>query len=228
MEICDSKHGESCLGHATRSGRASKTARLFRPIYVERKTIKELTNIKLDSFKYVALSYVWGKDQKFKLNSTNYSQLLQKDFLVSLRPAQMIVDALLLTEKLSIPYIWVDALCIIQDDDNDKGGQLGMMADIYRRAYLTVIVASVIDADSGISGLRAGTSTKVQQQLVLGRQTGSELSESSHGPPISLFTTLRRSSHHFLEGTEWFKRGWTLQERALSSRTLAFTEERAY
>ena len=76
--------------------------------------------------------------------------------------------------------------------------------------------------------LRTGTRSKIQQQLVLGRQTGSEISEPSHGPPFSLLTTLRPSSHHFLEWTEWFKRGWTPQEIVLSSRILAFTEDQAY
>ena len=197
---------------------------------MENKCVKEFTNVKLEDINYMALSYVWGGPQTSLLTTENRPGLLKPGSIVLDTLSETIADALLLAEKLSIPYLWVDALNIIQNDDNDKKDQIGMMADIYGSAYITTIAASGIDAHAGLPGLRAGTRTtkQIQQELVISKPKDGV---GNPGANLSMLTTLRmpvRKPAHFLEGTPWFTRGWTLQERALSQRVITFTEEQVY
>ncbi|KAF9477232.1 HET-domain-containing protein [Pholiota conissans] len=96
---------------------------------------------------YCALSYVWGGEQKQKTTKSNISTYIHEGINVAL--PQTIADAVLVTAKLGIRYLWVDALCIIQDSSEDKDSELGIMAHIYRDAYLTICASSAFRADHG-------------------------------------------------------------------------------
>ncbi|KAK0619560.1 heterokaryon incompatibility protein-domain-containing protein [Immersiella caudata] len=89
---------------------------------------------------YVALSYCWGKDGG---NLCTYTTNLDKHTtgipIASL--PQTIKDAILACNHLGQRYLWVDALCIIQDDPDDKITQIPQMADIYSGALLVLSAA---------------------------------------------------------------------------------------
>ncbi len=61
-------------------------------------------------------------------------------------------DALVLTAALRGKYLWVDALCIIQDDHADKLEMLPWMHLIYSAAQLTIIAAAGTDCGAGLPG----------------------------------------------------------------------------
>ncbi|KAF9479152.1 HET-domain-containing protein [Pholiota conissans] len=96
---------------------------------------------------YCALSYVWGGEQYQKTTTSNINTYVREGINVVL--PQTISDAILVTNKLGIRYLWVDALCIIQDSSEDKDNELGIMARIYRDAYLTISALSAFRADHG-------------------------------------------------------------------------------
>lgn len=65
---------------------------------------------------YTALSYCWGIDPGVKLDSSNEADL-QNSIPLGMLPST-VRDALLLTRRLGIQYIWVDCLCIMQGKDD--------------------------------------------------------------------------------------------------------------
>lgn len=102
------------------------------------------------------------------------------------------------------------------------------VAEIYRSAFLTIIAASGEDAEAGLAGLRPGTRSFQQREIVV-------ISPDQDQPGLSLLSVCKRVPKEFGEffdmldedadNSTWNTRGWTLQERALSRRNLIFTEE---
>jgi Heterokaryon incompatibility protein (HET) len=59
-----------------------------------------------------------------------------------------------LIQKLGKRYLWVDALCITQDDAESKNQDIRHMDRIYGQAYSTIVALTGVDANSGLSGIR--------------------------------------------------------------------------
>ena len=67
---------------------------------------------------YVALSYCWGGDQMAKTVKSRVTDY-EKDIPLHTLP-QTIQDAIVVTRGIGLRYLWVDAMCIIQDDGDDN------------------------------------------------------------------------------------------------------------
>jgi hypothetical protein len=95
---------------------------------------------------YAALSYTWGLQKRCCLTQENLRALEKEDALRSIESqlGSTIVDSIHVCEKLAIPYLWVDSLCIIQDDSAGKQGQILNMDRIYASAYVTLVAASEV------------------------------------------------------------------------------------
>ena len=104
-------------------------------------------------------------------------------------------------------YLWVDALCIVQDDPILSHDQISQMGSIYLKAIFTIVAAAGKDADAGLPGVRPWSRTVDQQSVDI-------LLTAIDGPHYD--GEVRNST--------WSTRGWTLQEEALSARRLIFTE----
>ncbi|PYI07227.1 hypothetical protein BO78DRAFT_429049 [Aspergillus sclerotiicarbonarius CBS 121057] len=164
-----------------------------------------------------------GGPQTFQLEKSTIIQLAQPGSLAAGALPQTIEDALSLTESLGFERIWIDALCIVQDSPDDKAAQIPAMSQIYGFATFTIVAAAGPNVNSGLPGLHPGTRFLEQKEVIV-RPYG-EL------PGFSLMTTLQPlgdNGHHYLEGTDWNSRGWTMQERTLSRRVLVFTREQVY
>ena len=108
---------------------------------------------------YYALSYVWGVSPSSSLTTDNLQTMQTRDILVSqdtILPAT-IRDTLRLVGQLQGRYLWVDRLCIPQDDPVIRKRELDAMAMIYAGAYATIVAAQGGDADEGIHGIPGGT-----------------------------------------------------------------------
>jgi len=101
---------------------------------------------------YVALSYCWGKTLAFKTTTGNL-QSHKDGFNFSLLP-RTLQDAILMTRYLNLRYIWIDCLCIIQDDKADWEREAALMADVYSNAFLTIAAARASDSQEGFLGDR--------------------------------------------------------------------------
>ena len=171
--------------------------------------------------RYAALSYVWGGIDMLSTVSTNLSTLLQPGSLTSDMTSipGSIQDAIDFTRSLDIQYLWVDTMCIIQDDQEHKHNQIEAMHQVYSQALVTLVAASGHDANAGLCGVRKGSRTDIVEQALLENQQGC-LAVSLTAQPPSLKDVLRLSTYD--------SRGWTYQERLLSKRCLFFTKWQAF
>jgi len=161
---------------------------------------------------YVALSYVWGSTAGGQVRRDNLARLRQRGALLQDDMPQTIQDVIRLLPLLGERYLWVDRLCIIQDDEREKETQISNMASIYSNARMTLVVALGDDAGYGLRGFAS------IRRAPLARGKRHHLSWTEH--------QLTRLSH--LPSTKWYSRGWTLQEIVFSRRTLFLTEEGAF
>lgn len=59
-------------------------------------------------------------------------------------------DAIQVTKGLGIRYLWIDSLCIIQDDDVDWKEESSKMASIYQNSFLTICATAAPDDEAGL------------------------------------------------------------------------------
>lgn len=107
------------------------------------------------TYRYATLSYVWGGVPFFSLRNSTMHQLRQPGFTSTRNTyiPRTIRDAINLCQKLKTPYLWVDALCINQDAQEEKDRDIGMMDQIYAMSYLTIVAADGDHADAGLPGM---------------------------------------------------------------------------
>jgi hypothetical protein len=102
--------------------------------------------------KYFCLSHCWGPEQIITTTRTNL-QAHKREIPLNSLP-KTFRDAVLLTKRFGIAYIWIDSLCIVQDDNNDWKIESAKMERIYREAQLTIAATR---SSSGAGGLYAVT-----------------------------------------------------------------------
>jgi len=160
---------------------------------------------------YFALSYVWGKFPFISLTRDNHGLLSQKNSLELDKLPMTISDAILATRHFGWDYLWVDSLCIIQDDEDDKFHEIDRMHLIYSSADMTIVSATGDHAYAGF--LATGQIFRHEETQIIAKQR---------------FTLDSLEMREVVEFTTWFTRGWTLQELLFSKRILYFTPESTY
>ena len=101
---------------------------------------------------YLALSYCWGSNQSYVLTAKNIG-VLMREIEVKLLP-QTLLDAIEVTKNLGFKYLWVDALCIMQDfaeeaARRDMQHELATMDQVYKNATMTIVAACATSATEG-------------------------------------------------------------------------------
>ncbi|KAI5921527.1 heterokaryon incompatibility protein-domain-containing protein [Camillea tinctor] len=161
--------------------------------------------------RYAALSYCWGGPQEVSLTRENLYDL-QRGPLDSASLPQTFKDAILTTQMLGLEYLWIDALCIIQNDPVDKAREITRMCSIYENSIVTIVAATA-------SSVRDGFLKPVS--IFNERYPSCEIQVSLEGNNPSTLTFTPLHTHH----TDDFpinKRGWTFQEASIPPRLLVF------
>ncbi|KAI8635202.1 heterokaryon incompatibility protein-domain-containing protein [Xylariaceae sp. FL1651] len=157
---------------------------------------------------YVAFSYAWGHGGRFVSTKNNF---IVHKHRIPLKPLpRSFAEAFQTTRMLGYRYIWIDALCIIQDDDDDKQRELPRMGDIYQHAVFTIFAEGAPGAFAGIFQERDSCSYRPCTVNATMNTKNGVISEQ-----LTLGT--------IVTGPNYLKaRGWVLQEEILSSRCLSF------
>lgn len=132
----------------------------------------------------------------------------------------VILDAIRMTRELGEQYLWVDSLCVVQDDASIKHRQLALMAEIYISATATLIACSGTDANARLCS--PNTSRFFGEALWYDRSYN-----FSNQSPVFLLRPLDTSP--FLDQitpSYHNQRGSTFQERLLCRRRLFFLEDK--
>lgn len=161
--------------------------------------------------RYIALSYVWGDIEQPTLTKAVLETWLSDGQLRDLKLPQTILDAIQLTQMIGYRYIWVDALCIVQDDAASRHGQISQMHEIYRQADLTIVAAEGDNCSEGLPGV-----SLVKDRVDKHRR---------YELPGLCFLKIPSSTKHGIEMSPWRTRGWTFQEELCSRRTLILLPE---
>ncbi|KAI9708521.1 MAG: hypothetical protein M1820_003983 [Bogoriella megaspora] len=169
--------------------------------------------------KYAAVSYCWGAGQTTVTTRESFEQFKRGINISEL--SRSLQDAIHVTRKLGIRYIWIDALCIIQNEENldDFKEESVKMADYYGNAYITIAVGSAASSQEGFLNQRT-SSKPVSCALDYSRPGWNDGSPESRMDPSlgSVYAGLLSSS----DVGPLITRGWTFQEAVLSHRLIIF------
>ncbi|KAF5548193.1 hypothetical protein FNAPI_8297 [Fusarium napiforme] len=223
LSICDTQHiGTFCKPCSSQSNQ-QKTSWLI--------DVKDLCLVRgSSSAEYLALSYTW-RNKTSEMVSGAELQLLRTniDLLTSANALdqekskipKVILDAMELTSAIGKRYLWVDRLCIIQDDP-EKASEFASMDRVYSGAYLTIIAAA------GYGLLSTPWETIYNPRFKEWTIPAGMAFQSSTGK----FYVKRedRISSYYLELSlsEWGKRAWTYQEYILSKRVVFFLDNQVF
>lgn len=175
---------------------------------------------------YTALSYVWGTRPTLRLFKSNRSAFLENIAYNDL-PRTM-QDAVQATCALGITNLWIDALCIVQDDDTDKEVELPHMNEYYQHASAVISASGASDAHMGFltdqtpgSGIYAEARARILfTHPKFGAVSYRIPFRTSMGITTCILDTQPSLYNHNAEPIN--KRGWTLQESTLAKRLLIF------
>ena len=158
---------------------------------------------------YIALSHRWSKsDEQFRTEKSNFKTRCKEINFYEL--PKTFQDAVTVTRKVGVEYLWIDSLCIIQDDDDDRRRECSRMEEVFASAYCTLAATSAKDCSQGLFR---------------------EDNEVSLGPENRYSLCIRDVDEDFsrdVEQAELNQRGWVFQERALSLRIIHFTATQTY
>ncbi|KAI0193258.1 heterokaryon incompatibility protein-domain-containing protein [Xylaria flabelliformis] len=163
---------------------------------------------------YIALSYAWGDGERFTTTGANFEE--HQDRIPLKLVPKTFAHTFQVTRELGYRYVWIDALCIIQGDDDDLERELANMGEIYRHATFTIFAEG---APSVFGGLFQ------QRDPCLYRPCAVDVKTTTDKGVISESLTLGTviTGENYLK-----KRGWILQEEVLTSRCLSFGKQMSW
>jgi len=157
---------------------------------------------------YICLSHCWGRIRPLRTTKDTLAQRLRAIPFSEL--PKTFLEAIQFTRALGLRFIWIDSLCIVQDDTDDWIRESARMASIFQNSTLTIAATAGLDSRAG---LYRDTATKVEVTNI--RATAS----------LSVFVRpeiFHTDTSTDIEDVPLFGRGWILQERILSPRVLHF------
>lgn len=165
--------------------------------------------------KYLALSHCWGNAVTIQTTTENLQA--HKKQIPLVRLTQTFRDAVVITRNLGFLYLWIDSLCIIQNDPRDWETESVLMADIYGNSTVTIAASSSKDSGVGCFFSRDNASP-----VALEYRTDTELGNSVYvRRPLGGFTETVISG-------PLNRRAWAFQERLLSKRILDYGKDQLY
>lgn len=216
---CDQGH-ELCASQA-KVGAHDQTVFPTRLLRINHGVEDEIILVDSDSLlnrpKYVALSHCWGTEQLLRTTNDTIERHRQ-GIKVAVLP-RTFQDAIFICNNIQIDYLWIDSLCIVQDDTNDWEIEAAKMGSIYKFAYVTIAASRARSDNEGFLDRPCLFYYGEDEAPSADRRILCEPAPGLILGPL-LFCPGKMLSYSPLN-----ERGWVLQERYMSPRTLHFTDE---
>ncbi|KAF1849659.1 HET-domain-containing protein [Cucurbitaria berberidis CBS 394.84] len=166
---------------------------------------------------YVALSHCWGG--KIAVQTTqNNLHAYKKEINFGCLPKDF-QDAVTVTRSLGLKYLWIDALCIIQDSTEDWVKESGNMAAVYQNAYIVLGADMSDNAHGGFLENEEGGYPREDVPVAIVDSENTTVyarwQNKLHRNPCAVFMNGLRLAD---TGEPLMQRAWTLQEQLLASR----------
>ncbi|KAH0434511.1 hypothetical protein CcaCcLH18_05254 [Colletotrichum camelliae] len=171
---------------------------------------------KTSPLEYMTLSYRWGPNPEHLLLTDNIDDL-QGGWPVKTLP-QTFRDFILVTRQFGVRYVWIDRLCIIQDDEKDWKAEAPMMASVYSNSMCNVWASASDSPEGGLFRNRAAKG--IAPGIV---DTTLTIAPTTH--PERCYIYPRRYWDDHLPESPLHCRGWVYQERFFASRVIYFSPQ---
>lgn len=172
---------------------------------------------------YAALSHCWGGGTPIKTMTENIS-----DHLLGIREScfpRTFIEAIHLTRKLGIQYLWIDSLCIIQNDVNDWEREADMMHHYYKNSLVTIAAADGKNGDAGLFRERDALAAR-PCQLRIPDRLGNARVIYAFTPGMSFQRTHSNMPMLYMSNPlPLYTRCWVFQEQVLSPRALTYSRD---
>ncbi|KAK2773112.1 heterokaryon incompatibility protein [Colletotrichum kahawae] len=160
---------------------------------------------------FCALSYCWGTgEHNVKTTKDNYDQHVKSIKWGSM--PQTFKDAIEITRETGVRYLWIDSLCIIQDDKSDWAAESSRMSAVYETAYLVIAASGASDPSEGCFSSKPRCPVAVEIPY--------ESSSGTDGATVCI--SLRNPDNDRPAFGPLNQRGWALQETHLARRTVYY------
>ena len=234
IQTCKTQHSICTEAEVSTTRRLPK-----RVIYVGPETNNDIRVFEYDDVlnridePYIALSHCWGKSQHLtSKHENNTLDTWKRNIPFNLLPPTF-QDAVTVTRKLGIKYVWIDSLCIIQDDADDWAVEAAKMASIYNGADLVLAATGSVDGDGGCLFDRTpyvtinGSWPDGKPFEIYGRVSDPH-SAFGWGADLDLYKGGSNTEHKDVyPDLPLLARAWCFQERLLATRILHFTKTEA-
>lgn len=175
---------------------------------------------------YICLSHCWGSIRPLVTTGDNYKDHLQHIPWETI--PHLYQDAIRLAWRYDIQYVWIDSICIVQDDLKDWEHEAGRMSEVYGNSFLTIAAISNDDCSSGILDSPTGSTASFSHFLTRSGTTKQGkpfrwVVHPEHFDQLSCDACKHRRGKCLEPLTT---RAWALQEWLLSPRVLSFGAQR--
>lgn len=172
--------------------------------------------------KFVALSHCWGDSLKRikRIPKTKIATLEQHlDHINWDGLTETFKDAILVTRRFGVRYIWIDSLCIIQNDEHDFAKEVSRLVSIYGHSFVVLAATRGETGDAGLFHDRP--SDHVVSRINTRSRNVQEVRVKEALPHDQFLTS---DPHHF-QLAPLLARAWCFQERLLGRRVIHFSGE---